>query len=131
MPMKLGLLPVNTDGEDLPDHLDLDSDNDNIPDAIEAHDQNHDGRADVLFIGSDKDDDGLDDGYEGMEALDVDVNDEIDNPFAYLPNTDNDEELDYRDNDDDCDGIPNLEEDTDTDGNYANDNENNNGTPDY
>ncbi len=127
----LGLFPVNTDGEDLPDYLDLDSDNDNVPDAIEAHDQDHDGRADELFIGSDKDDDGLDDGYEGIQVLDADVNDEIDNPFAYLPNTDNDEELDYRDIDDDGDEIPTREEDTDADGNYANDDENNNGTPDY
>jgi gliding motility-associated-like protein len=73
----------------------------------------------------------LDDGYEGIQVLDADVNDEIDNPFAYLPNTDNDEELDYRDIDDDGDEIPTREEDTDADGNYANDDENNNGTPDY
>ncbi|MUH37904.1 DUF11 domain-containing protein [Zobellia amurskyensis] len=127
----LGLIPVNTDGEDQPDYLDLDSDNDNVLDAIEAHDQNQDGLADVTFIGSDKDNDGLDDGYEGLETLDDDVNDEIDNPFATLPNTDGDEELDYRDIDDDNDGIPTLEEDTNSDGNYANDDENNNGIPNY
>ncbi|MGS0526811.1 DUF6923 family protein [Zobellia nedashkovskayae] len=127
----LGLVPVNTDGEDQPDYLDLDSDNDNVPDAIEAHDQNQDGIADVTFIGSDKDNDGLDDGYEGLQAIDEDVNDEIDNPFAMLPNTDGDDELDYRDTDDDNDGIPTLEEDTNSDGNYANDDENNNGIPNY
>ena len=127
----LGLVPVNTDGEDQPDYLDLDSDNDNVPDAIEAHDQNQDGIADVTFIGSDKDNDGLDDGYEGLQAIDDDVNDEIDNPFAMLPNTDGDDELDYRDTDDDNDGIPTLEEDTNSDGNYANDDENNNGIPNY
>ncbi|CAM4320006.1 DUF6923 family protein [Zobellia nedashkovskayae] len=127
----LGLVPVNTDGEDQPDYLDLDSDNDNVPDAIEAHDQNQDGLADETFIGSDKDNDGLDDGYEGLQAIDEDVNDEIDNPYAMLPNTDGDDESDYRDTDDDNDGIPTLEEDTNSDGNYANDDENNNGIPNY
>jgi len=127
----IGLLPINTDGEDLPDYLDLDSDNDNVQDAIEAHDFDHDGFADVSFIGSDKDDDGLDDGYEGIEVLDVDVNDEIDNPFGDLPNTDNDNELDYRDVDDDNDGIATRDEDMNSDGNYTNDDENNNGIPNY
>ena len=129
--MNFGLVPINTDNEDMPDYLDLDSDNDNIPDAIEGHDHNHDGAADVNYVGSDKDDDGLDDGYEGVEMLDVDVNDEIDNPFANLPNTDNDEELDYRDYDDDGDDIPTRNEDDNADGNYANDDENNNGIPNY
>ena len=31
-----GLTPVNTDGADIPDYVDLDSDNDGIPDNIEA-----------------------------------------------------------------------------------------------
>ena len=127
----LGLLPINTDGEDLPDYRDLDSDNDNVPDATEAHDHDHDGVADVTFIGSDKDEDGLDDGYEGTEVLDDDVNDEIDNPLNDLPNTDRDGESDYRDLDDDGDGIATHDEDMNSDGNYANDDENNNGIPNY
>ena len=127
----LGLIPVNTDTEDLPDYLDLDSDNDNVADAVEAHDIDKDGAPEVTFIGSDKDDDGLDDGYEGLEALDIDVNDEIDDPFGDLPNTDGDGESDYRDTDDDGDGIPTAEEDTNSDGIYANDDENNNGIPNY
>ncbi|MDO6518815.1 gliding motility-associated C-terminal domain-containing protein [Zobellia uliginosa] len=127
----LGLYPVNTDGTDQPDYLDLDSDNDHVPDAVEAHDRDHDGRADVSFIGSDKDDDGLDDGYEGSETIDDDVNDEMDSPFDSLPNADGDDELDYRDTDDDNDGIPTQDEDTNGDGNYANDDQNDNGVPDY
>ncbi|PKA99402.1 gliding motility-associated-like protein [Flavobacteriaceae bacterium MAR_2009_75] len=126
-----GLIPVNSDGEDMPDYLDLDSDNDNILDSIEAHDHNHDGIPDVVFIGSDKDDDGLDDGYEGEEMIDVDINDEIDNPILDLPNTDGDEESDYRDIDDDGDGIMSRDEDANTDGDYSNDDENGNGRPDY
>ncbi len=129
--VRMGLIPINTDGEDFPDYLDADSDNDNVPDAIEGHDHNHDGVADVSFIGSDKDDDGLDDGYEGAVQIDADVNDEIDYPLNDLPDTDGDGESDYRNIDDDNDGIPTREEDANNDGNYANDDVDNDGTPDY
>ncbi len=127
----VGLQPVNRDGVDFPDYLDVDSDNDTIPDAIEGHDHNHDGIADVLFIGSDKDNDGLDDGYEGSEAIDVDVNDEINDPMTDLPNTDGDPEPDYRDIDDDGDTILTIDEDTNNDGDYINDDFDNDGSPDY
>ncbi|MGB7393860.1 MAG: gliding motility-associated C-terminal domain-containing protein [Pricia sp.] len=129
--VRMGLIPVNTDGTDFPDYLDLDSDNDNVPDAIEGHDANHDGIADISFVGSDKDDDGLDDGYEGAVQIDADVNDEIDDPARDLPDNDGDGNLDYRDIDDDNDDIPTLEEDSNSDGNYANDDEDGDGTPDY
>lgn len=127
----IGIFPVDTDGDSLPDYLDEDSDNDNVPDNIEAHDYNHDGAPDVVFIGSDKDDDGLDDGYEGAIMVDIDVNDEIDNPFDQLPNTDSDDESDYRDTDDDDDGIETIDEDLDLDGNYANDDSDGDGIPNY
>tara|TARA_R110002050_G_scaffold286121_3_gene436443 strand:- start:45835 stop:47853 length:2019 start_codon:yes stop_codon:yes gene_type:complete len=127
----LGIIPVNTDDEDLPDYLDDDSDNDNVPDYIEAHDYDHDGIPDVVFIGSDKDNDGLDDGYEGETTIDIDVNDEINDPITDLPNTDGDDESDYRDTDDDDDGIATIDEDVDLDGNYANDDTDGNGIPNY
>ncbi|MGB3151248.1 MAG: gliding motility-associated C-terminal domain-containing protein [Maribacter sp.] len=127
----VGIFPVDTDGDSLPDYLDEDSDNDNVPDNIEAHDQDHDGIPDIVFIGSDKDDDGLDDGYEGAITVDIDVNDELDDPFAQLPNTDSDDESDYRDTDDDDDGIETIDEDLDLDGNYANDDSDGDGTPNY
>ena len=127
----LGIIPVNTDDEDLPDYLDEDSDNDNVPDYIEAHDYDHDGIPDVVFIGSDKDNDGLDDGYEGETTIDIDVNDEINDPIIDLPNTDGDDESDYRDTDDDDDGIATIDEDVDLDGNYANDDTDGNGIPNY
>jgi len=127
----LGIFPVDTDGDNMPDYLDDDSDNDNVPDNIEGHDQDHDGIADVLFIGSDKDDDGLDDGYEGYTTIDADVNDEIDDPFDNLPNTDGDDESDYRDTNDDDDSILTIDEDVNGDGNYANDDVDGDGTPDY
>ncbi|WP_282161194.1 gliding motility-associated C-terminal domain-containing protein [Ulvibacterium marinum] len=127
----LGIFPVDTDGDLLPDYLDEDSDDDNVPDNIEGHDYNQDGVADVIFIGSDKDNDGLDDGYEGATAIDLDVNDEIDDPFNDLPNTDGDNESDYRDTDDDGDALRTVEEDINGDGNYANDDTDGDGTPDY
>jgi len=127
----LGLIPENTDGIDFPDYLDDDSDNDNVPDNIEAHDIDKDGVPDVTFIGSDKDDDGLDDGYEGEFTLDIDVNDEVNNPNVDLPNTDGDNEVDYRDTDDDDDGILTTDEDVNTNGNYADDDLDANGIPSY
>ena len=84
-----------------------------------------------LFKGSDKDLDGLDDAYEGTTQIDLDVNDEIDDPYSDLPNTDGDDESDYRDTDDDNDAIPTTDEDMNTDGDYSNDDSNGNGIPEY
>ncbi|WP_353889237.1 gliding motility-associated C-terminal domain-containing protein [uncultured Zobellia sp.] len=127
----LGIIPEDTDGDDLPDYVDDDSDNDNVPDRIEGHDHNRDGIPDVTLIGSDKDRDGLDDGYEGETAIDLDVNDEINDPYNDLPNTDGDGESDYRDTDDDNDGIQSKDEDINVDGNYANDDTDGDGIPEY
>jgi len=127
----IGIIPEDTDGDGIPDYVDDDSDNDGIPDNIEGHDFDHDGIADVTFIGSDKDNDGLDDGYEGSSAIDLDVNDDINDPYNDLPNTDGDDELDYRDSDDDGDGIASKDEDLNGDGNLANDDSDSNGIPDY
>lgn len=127
----LGLFPEDTDGDNLPDYLDEDSDNDGVPDRIEGHDHDRDGIPEVTFIGSDKDNDGLDDGYEGTTAIDIDVNDEIDDPLNDLPDTDSDGESDYRDVDDDGDGKMTSDEDVNKDGDYTNDDSDGNGIPDY
>lgn len=127
----VGLIPIDTDGDGLPDYVDNDSDNDNVPDNIEGHDYDQDGLPDVTYIGSDKDNDGLDDGYEGTATIDFDVNDELDDPINDIPNTDGDSESDYRDIDDDDDGIMTDMEDINTDGNYANDDVDEDGIPDY
>ena len=109
-----GLSPQNTDGDAFADYLDADSENDNVPDSLEGHDANHDSLPDVLPLGSDTDEDGLDDGYEGADMNDgFDVNDEINNPQTDLPDTDADNEADYRDTDDDNDGIATIDEDLD------------------
>ena len=127
----LGIFPEDTDNDLIADYLDEDSDNDNVPDNIEAHDHNHDGIADVSFTGSDKDNDGLDDAYEGDTQIDADVNDEIDDPYGDLPNTDGDNESDYRDIDDDNDAINTIDEDINGDGDYVNDDEDQDNIPDY
>ncbi len=79
----------DTDGDSKPDHLDVDADGDGIDDEIEAHDRNGDGASDVERLGDD-DGDGLDDGF-----------DEVGSPV----DTDADGTPDYRDSDDDGDGL--------------------------
>jgi uncharacterized repeat protein (TIGR01451 family)/gliding motility-associated-like protein len=106
-----GLMPFNNDGDAIPDYLDTDSDNDNVPDNLEGNDYDHDSLPNAFPTGTDADEDGLDDGYEGADINDgFDANDEIDDPST-LPNADGDSELDFRDEDDDNDGIATIDED--------------------
>ena len=64
----LGLGPQDLDGDGIPNYLDLDSDNDGIPDLIEAlgTDANNDGKVDGF---SDANGDGLTDNYALATAL--------------------------------------------------------------
>ena len=102
-----GIDPLDFDGDGVPDYLDDDSDNDGVPDSTEGFDFDNDGVADINPSGNDVDMDGIDDafdgnlnGYEDPNGIVV-VND----PILDLNNTDGDEEPDYRDIDDDNDGI--------------------------
>ncbi len=129
-----GLTPVNSDNSpvDNPDYTDLDSDDDNAPDNVEGNDFDFDGIANQFFTGIDTDNDGLDDGFEGSDVNDgFDVNDEIDDPANDLPDTDGTEDVNYRDIDDDGDGISTFDEDVNGDGDPANDDSDGDGTPDY
>ena len=133
-----GISPVNTDGVDNPDYLDVDSDNDTVPDSIEGHDFNADGIADVMPSGNDVDNDGLDDAYDGSIGDFLDPNGLVvgTDPAADLPNrdlnlTDGDVQVDYRDIDDDGDGINTVDEDGDSDGDPTNDNCDEDPYPDY
>ncbi|WP_051456154.1 hypothetical protein [Cellulophaga geojensis] len=127
-----GITPNNHDGEDTPDYIDLDSDNDSVSDNNEGNDFNFDGEPDQTFTGVDTDGDGLDDGYEGSDVNDgFDVNDEINDPANDLPDTDGTEDVNYRDLDDDGDGINTPDEDADGDGDPTNDDTDGDGTPDY
>src|SRR5690606_15360987 len=85
----------------------------------------------LWLLGSDKDNDGLDDGFEGERVIDVDVNGDMDDPNVDLPDTDSDGIPDFRDPDDDGDGIATRDEDLNGDGNYANDDSDSNGIPNY
>jgi gliding motility-associated-like protein len=125
-----GLFPVDTDGDGMPDYLDGDSDDDNVPDHIEAHDNEHRGSPNLVALGSDKNNNGMDDAFEPNMILGT-GNTIITDPYAYFPNTDQDEESDYRDADDDDDGIRTIDEDYNGDGNYANDDFDGDGAPDY
>ncbi|MDT7827809.1 gliding motility-associated C-terminal domain-containing protein [Pricia sp. S334] len=125
------IIPEDTDGDGIPDYVDEDSDNDNIPDNIEGHDRDRDGIPDVLPLGLDANGDGLDDVYEGWIVAGFDTSNNINNLTKGLPDTDDDGTPDYRDTDDDGDRIPSSEEDLNNDGNYANDDSNDNGIPEY
>jgi hypothetical protein len=63
------IIPVNTDGADNADYLDLDSDNDGSNDPIEGWDTDGNGVANTLSLGTDADRDGLDDAYDVNDAL--------------------------------------------------------------
>lgn len=58
--------PENTDGEDNPDYLDLNSDNDFQADLLEGYDTDNDNFANTLPSGSDSDNDGLDDNFDNV-----------------------------------------------------------------
>ena len=94
-----GLLTIeDTDSDGIPDYLDLDSDNDGIPDIEEN------GMANTIS-GNDADNDGLDNNFETTTVNDpvLDVNEDIEDPtdLSILPDTDVDlglgGDLDYRD----------------------------------
>ncbi len=94
-----GLTPVNTDGTDLPDYLDLDSDNDGIYDAVEAgHNEPH---TDGVVNGSS--------GLNGLaDVLETTADSGIINYI--IANTDGTDLHDYVDLDSDGDGCSDANE---------------------
>ncbi|MEW7290749.1 DUF7507 domain-containing protein [Aquimarina sp. 2304DJ70-9] len=139
----LGIAPENTDGpaDTVPDYLDTDSDQDGVLDAVEGFDTDADGVPDIVPSGVDAEFDGLDDAFDGTFGYgDPNGNQVTTNPAGELPDTDGDAttaplvDVDYRDTDDDNDGILTTDENPDPDGdpltNDAQDSDND-GTPDY
>ena len=91
-------VPKDSDGDSIPDQLDLDSDNDGIPDTIEVQ-----GNTTVVLLNADTNKDGLDNAFEpGFTPVDTDGD-------IVVP--------DYLDLDSDNDGIlDSVETGTDQDG---------------
>ncbi len=85
-----GVTPVDTDGDGLVDRLDLDSDNDTIPDAVEARPTA---------------------GYVSSTHADNAANSGVNDDGLYMPvDTDGDGTADFRDADSDDDGTSDLDE---------------------
>ncbi|MCR1026640.1 hypothetical protein NQT66_17610, partial [Cellulophaga baltica] len=87
---KQGLTPIDTDGDGVPDYLDIDSDNDGILDNVEAQNSSNYIKPCLL----DANGNGLDDHYENYSGSGLTPVD-----------TDGDKVPDYRDIDSDNDGI--------------------------
>jgi gliding motility-associated-like protein len=124
------LIPLDTDGDGIPDFMDPDSDNDGVPDAIEGHDADSNGKPDHSAMGQDSDGDGLDDGYDNV-LNDCNALTNAIGSNAAIQDFDGDGLTDWRDIDDDDDKILTRYEDLNGDGNYSNDDIDYDGYPEY
>ena len=86
-----GLTPTDTDGDLIPDYIDLNSDNDIRDDYIEGWDFNNDGTPETITSNSDADNDGLDDAYDQDNNLVNPTNNQTPSSFPDIDNTDNPE----------------------------------------
>ncbi|MBL7969699.1 MAG: gliding motility-associated C-terminal domain-containing protein [Prolixibacteraceae bacterium] len=124
------VVPVDTDGDGIPDFLDVDSDNDFVPDYIEGHDFNADGKPDFVLRGKDMDTDGLDDGFDTVfRYTSYDTN--MTGSNAAMQDFDGDGKKDWRDENDDDDEYLTRFEDLNIDGDYSNDDTDFDGHPEY
>ncbi|MCI2230492.1 tandem-95 repeat protein, partial [Polaribacter sp. MSW13] len=67
-------LPLNTDGTDVPDYVDTDSDGDGLLDTIEVYDTDADNIAEIVASGNDTDNDGIDDAFDLNPNGPTDIN---------------------------------------------------------
>ncbi|MEL7447874.1 MAG: OmpA family protein [Pseudomonadota bacterium] len=120
----------NTDGTGAPDYLDTDADGDNVPDAVEGHDADGDGVADISIISilTDSDGDGLNDVFDTVAGPAPGNANGSNSP---LQNSDGADARDWRDADDDNDGTNTVDEDTNTNNDPRDDDADGDGTPDY
>jgi len=128
-------IPVDTDsafadGDGIPDFLDVDSDNDQVPDYIEGHDSNADGKPDFILRGKDVDADGLDDGFDTVNRYES-YNTNMTGSNAAMQDFDGDGQKDWRDENDDDDTYLTRFEDLNVDGDYSNDDTDFDGHPEY
>lgn len=94
------VVPTDTDLDETPDYVDLDSDNDFDVDLIEGWDTNNDGNPNTEPTGNDSDNDGLDDAFDidGTSSVDNGGPTNGGNTPGSFPNLDDTEssELDWR-----------------------------------
>jgi gliding motility-associated-like protein len=117
------------DPDGIPDFLDPDSDNDWVPDYIEGHDQDADGKPDRILSGKDSDSDGLDEAYDIVVNGCNNGNSTGSN--SPLQDFDGDGMNDWRDENDDDDEYLTRFEDLNADGDYSNDVTGHVGHPEY
>ena len=115
--------PVDTDGDNTPDYLDLNSDNDSFLDAVEGWDTDGDLIADTTPTGTDTDGDGLDNAYDdvvGPNATTNVYNNQDANDFPDVTTSGETSERDWREAnviDSDLDGVADVDDiDDDNDG---------------
>lgn len=97
-------VPTDSDNDDTPDYLDTDSDNDGVSDTIEGYDNNKDRIADTVAAGADRDNDGLDDEFDTVEVVSFTDENAL-GAKTSAPNMDADPLPNWRDGDDDGDGV--------------------------
>lgn len=136
----VAITPENTDAGGEPDYRDNDSDDDGVEDIIEAHDANINGYGDwdtnnnnvitdETNYNDDTDGDGLWDIFDIYAGRGVD---NVTGSDASLQDTDGDDTVDFRDTDDDDDGVDTSAEDANGNSNWADDKTQGGGaTPDY
>ncbi len=125
-------IPVDTDDDGMPDYLDIDAENDHVFDFIEGNDINSDGIPDVTRVFLDSDNDGLDDIYDTVNGWtgSMDTRNAL-GSNAPLQDFDGDGIRDWRDTNDENDEFPTVNEDTNNDGDYSNDDLDLDGFPEY
>lgn len=124
------IVPIDTDSDGIPDFLDSDSDDDGVPDYIEGHDLKAIGKPAHVATGKDSDADGLDDGFD-IVVNSCDASGNITGSNAEMQDFNNDGKPDWRDDNDDGDKYLTKYEDLNADGNWANDDINFDGHPEY
>jgi gliding motility-associated-like protein len=126
----VSIAPVDTDGDGIPDFLDVDSDGDGVPDYIEGHDLNADGKPDFVSVGKDSDGDGLDDGFDTVVNV-CSPSENVTGSNAAMQDFDGDGLKDWRDENDDDDQYLTRFEDLNMDGDFSNDDTDRDGHPEY
>ncbi|MFY9152781.1 MAG: gliding motility-associated C-terminal domain-containing protein [Prolixibacteraceae bacterium] len=127
---KKEIKPVDTDLDGIPDLIDFDSDNDLVPDYIEGHDADSNGKSDYLAVGKDSDYDGLDDAYD-IVLNECNALDNSTGSNAAIQDFDGDGAPDWRDDNDDDDQYLTRFEDLNADNDFSNDDMDFDGHPEY